>query len=264
MINKNSSDKIISDLTSKYGFLLNLRNENNTQNFQHDLFRVRIANKHEHINGQEQLSYPKSNVSSGRCNFENDPIFYCSDKSTTAIAETLKYKNPIDNYLYLSVWRLKFGMNINIFPFLDRAKQEGLLVDIDVLGVISDEEKRNIAKKQLLEVEEYFYDIDHSKSASICHILFNRKNFPCDCIMYPSFIAAETGINVSIKTDFVDKYLMFQRAYKFELFGEKGDYKMNLLSSTISKGEFVWEIPSSNQIPLNTLVKDLDYNKSYY
>lgn len=255
MTSKNSSDEIISELTSKYGFLLNLINKSNTENLQTDLYRVRITNKYENITEPEQLSYPKFNVSSGRCNFENEPIFYCSDKSTTAIAETLKYKNPLNHYLYLSVWKLKPDNNINIFPLVEKAKQKGLVKDLDILKIISDEEKKNIVKKQLLEIEKYFYDVDHSKSASISHILFNRKIFPCDCIFYPSIIDTETGINISLKTEFVDKNLSFQRAYKFELFGEKGNYKTELLKYTLSKSEFKWQTPNLEQLLFRILVK---------
>src|SRR5690606_24374967 len=145
---------------------------------------------------------------------------------------TLKYKNPLNQYLYLSVWKLKSDKDINIFPLIGKANQKGQVKDIDILKVITDKKKRNIARKQLLEIERYFYDADHSKSASICHILFNRKILPCDCIFYPSIIDSETGINISLKTDFVDKSLEFQRAYKFELFGKLRNYKMELLKYT--------------------------------
>lgn len=255
MINKNSSNEIITELTLKYGFLLSVINKSNTTNFQNDLYRVRIANKDEKILEPGQLSYPKSKVGAGRCNFENNPIFYCSDKSTTAIAEILKYKNPLDHYLYLSVWKLKSGKDINIFPLLDKAKKKGLVKDIDILKFISNEEKKNIAKKQLLEIEKFFYDADHSKSASICHIIFNRKILPCDCIFYPSIIDRETGINIALNTDFVDKNLIFQRAYKFELFGESGNYKTDFLNYTLSQNEFKWEKPNFEQLLFRTLVK---------
>ncbi|MBU2884174.1 RES domain-containing protein [Gilvimarinus agarilyticus] len=254
----NSSNKIITEFESKYGFLLNLINKNNTVNIQNDLYRVRIANKSENILETEQLSYPKTNVSSGRCNFENNPIFYCSDKSTTAISETLKYTNPSNKHLFLSVWRLKPDKDINIFPLINKAKQKGLLKDIDPLSIITDETKRNISRKQLLEIEKYFYDADHSKSASICHILFKRKILPCDCIFYPSIIDSETGINISLKTDFVDKSLAFQRAYKFELFGGPENYKMKLLKYTLSKNKFKWLPPNPEQILFRALTeKDL-------
>jgi hypothetical protein len=258
MTNKNSSNEIITELTSKYGFLLNLINKSNTENFQNDLYRVRIANKYEKIVEPEQLSYPKDNVSAGRCNFENHPVFYCNDKSTTAIAEILKYKNPINQYLYLSVWKLKPSYDINIFPLLGKAKQKGLVKDMDILKIISNEEKRKMANKQLLEIEKYFYDFDHSKSASICHILFNRKILPCDCIFYPSIIDTETGINISLKTDFVDKILTFQRAYQIELFGNSGNFKIEILNYTLSKSKFKWQKPDLKQLLCRTLVqKDL-------
>lgn len=41
----NFSNDIIHQLTSDYGFLLNLVNLNNTVNFQNYLYRVRIAKK---------------------------------------------------------------------------------------------------------------------------------------------------------------------------------------------------------------------------
>lgn len=46
----NFSNDIIHQLTSDYGFLLNLVNLNNTVNFQNYLYRVRIAKKGDLIN----------------------------------------------------------------------------------------------------------------------------------------------------------------------------------------------------------------------
>jgi len=261
MTNKKSSNKIITELTSKFGFLLNLINKNYTDDFQNDLYRLRITNKYENIVEPEQLSYPKDKVSAGRCNFENQPVFYCSDKSTTAIAEILKYKNPLNQYLYLSVWKLKPGYDINIFPLLGKAKQKGLVKDMDILKIISNEEKRKMANEQFLEIEKYFYDLNHSKSASICHIMFNRKYLPSDCIFYPSIIDTETGINISLKTDFVDKTLSFQRAYQIELFENSknsGEFKIEILNYTLSKSNFKWQKPNLEQILFRALVqKDL-------
>lgn len=259
MIREKYSNEIISELMSKYGMLLNVINKNKTENFQNDLYRVRIANKTENITEPAQLSYPKINVGLGRCNFENEPVFYCSDLSTTAIAEMLKYKNPTNQYLYLSVWKFKPNFNINIFPLLNKAKSKGLTDKVDILNIISDKKKRHLAKKQLLDIEKFFYDTDHSISASICNILFKRNTFPCDCIFYPSIIEEEKGINISIKPDFVDKVLSFERAYKFELFEiEKGHYEVCLLNLTMSKNNFKWHKSNIENLLLRTLInKDL-------
>lgn len=116
-------------------------------------------------------------------------------------------------------------------------------------------ETRNGSYTTTLVASSKKNEMKYNSIIKIFIILFNRKIFPCDCIFYPSIIDNETGINSSLKTEFVDKALIFQRAYKFELFGEKGNYKTELLKYTLSKSEFKWQSPNLEQLLFRTLVK---------
>lgn len=242
----NFSNDIIHQLTSDYGFLLNLVNLNNTVNFQNYLYRVRIAKKGDLINEPQNLSYPKNNIKIGRCNFDNQAVFYCCDSSTTAFAETLKYSKDLnftDYYIYLSVWKLKPLNEITIFPLLNKAFSKGLVKNSNIIN-FKNYAINNSVKNQLIEIEKYFYDIDYNKSASISNFLFNRDYNPCDAIFYPSKIKKESGVNIAFRTEFVDENLEFQRGYKFEIVKESDTYKLDFLKFTLSKSNFIWETPN--------------------
>lgn len=260
MNNNKYIDILINELNSKYGNVLNVINKNITDSFPNEYYRVRLVDKQEKISNINQLSYPKHNVSFGRCNFVNEPVFYCSDRASTAIAETFKYQNLTNKYLYLSVWKFKPGKEINIFPLLHNAKQKGLISKVNSLSVIQCAEKRIIAKKQLLELEKHFYDDDTSISAAISNILFYRNLFPCDSIFYPSAIKNETGINISIKTDYFDRNVDFKRAHLLEVSSQKNSYKVLPLKYTLSsKDEIIWRDSNLDEIIFRTLLyKDLD------
>jgi len=242
----NFSNDIIHQLTSDYGFLLNLVNLNNTVNFQNYLYRVRIAKKGDLINEPQNLSYPKNNIKIGRCNFDNQAVFYCCDSSTTAFAETLKYSKDLnftDYYIYLSVWKLKPLNEITIFPLLNKAFSKGLVKNSNIIN-FKNYAINNSVKNQLIEIEKYFYDIDYNKSASISNFLFNRDYNPCDAIFYPSKIKKESGVNIAFRTEYVDENLEFQRGYKFEIVKESDTYKLDFLKFTLSKSNFIWETPN--------------------
>ena len=242
----NFSNDIIHQLTSDYGFLLNLVNLNNTVNFQNYLYRVRIAKKGDLINEPQNLSYPKNNIKIGRCNFDNQAVFYCCDSSTTAFAETLKYSKDLnftDYYIYLSVWKLKPLNEITIFPLLNKAFFFLLVKNSNIIN-FKNYAINNSVKNQLIEIEKYFYDIDYNKSASISNFLFNRDYNPCDAIFYPSKIKKESGVNIAFRTEFVDENLEFQRGYKFEIVKESDTYKLDFLKFTLSKSNFIWETPN--------------------
>jgi hypothetical protein len=256
MSKENYSDEYSNQFISKYGFLLSIINKTVTDKFQNDLYRVRITDKKEKIVEPTQLSYPKNNITIGRCNLVNQPVFYCSDKSTTAIAEILKYRNPLNQYLYLSVWKFIPENDLIIFTLLEKAIKKGLVKDMDILKIIPDKIKRRKASQQLSEIEKYFYDFDHFKSATICDTLFNRSVLPCDCIFYPSAIETELGINISMKAEIADKLLSFQRAYKLELFEDVENHKIEVLGYTLSKTDFKWKKPNPNDLIFRTLIKE--------
>lgn len=260
------TDDIVREFNSKYGFILYLVHRNNTDNLPENLYRVRLVDKSEKINRIEQLSYPKSGrISLGRCNLANEPVFYCSDKSTTVMAEILKCQDPTDKDVYLSVWKFKPGVNVNIFPLLDKARQKGLKFKTNPLKIIPNIERRTAVKSQLQDIEKYFYDKDdYFKSASVSNLLFQNDILPCDCIFYPSAIEKETGINISVKTDYFDENFEFQRAYKFEFSGFTKNYKVFPLKYTLSKtDELVWAEVDYSQLLLRTLLEtDMNLHKS--
>lgn len=239
----------------KYGFILNLVNKTNTDNFPHNLYRVRLVDKKRKIEDITQLSYPKTNVSLGRCNFANDPTFYCSDKSTTAIAEIFKYQDPSNKYLYLSVWKFNAGNELTIFALLSKALKKGLISEKRKLKIIPNKEQRLPAERQLEEMEKLFYDDNHLHSATMSNMLFDSKIFPCDCIFYPSVISNELGTNISIKAKYFDENVSFQRAYIFEVTGNPENYNTLLLKFTLGQSHNIkWYDATSECLLIRTLL----------
>jgi hypothetical protein len=254
-MNDEKTESLLNEFNLKYGFVLNLVNKSNTDNFPQYFYRVRLVERTEKIKNIEQLSYPKSGISLGRCNLENEPVFYCSDKSTTAFREILKYRNPINKDVYLSVWKFKPGINISIFPLLNKAVQKGIILKSNPLEIIPDIEKKIKAENQLLEIEKYFYDENHLQSACVSNLLFRNAILPCDCIFYPSAIENEIGINISVKTEYFNENFEFQRAYKFEFSGSVKDYKVLPLKYTLSKSnELVWAEADLRELIFRTLI----------
>lgn len=255
MDNENNIEKLLNEFKSRYGFLLNIVNRSNTSNLPHNLYRVRLVNKNEEIKKIEQLSYPKAKVNLGRCNFAKEPIFYCSDKATTAIAEILKYQKPLNKHLYISVWKFKPSVEIDIFPLLKKAKHKQIFSKIDPLIIISNKGKRQKAEKQLLEIEKYFYDDNHLQSACMSKVLLSNDILPCDCIFYPSVIPNEKGINIALKTEYFEENVVFQRAYMFELTGFPKNYKVLPLKYTLShSNDLIWQETDFDQLLLRTLL----------
>jgi hypothetical protein len=176
------------ELITKYGFLYNYSFKLNTNYLDFNLYRVRMVNSIDEIKTIEHLSYPKNDINIGRCNFPNNPIFYCCDKSTTALAEVLKDYNKEKKFLSLSVWKFKKGININVAPLLMKAKRKGLIKDETCLDFINVSAKGLNTEKQLEEIENLFYNNDYFKSAAISKILLDNEVIPCDCIFYPSAV----------------------------------------------------------------------------
>jgi hypothetical protein len=244
-----------------------------SEQFNHNLFRVRPFNKiKDRIDFSEYTYPPKNYVKNQRANIDKQPVLYTSIHPKTATLEYVinqKNKEKVD-LLALSVWNVNCDRNIRVVNFLNEKTTSD---DIRFLGRNSDKSFKNYVKKEflnenvsaLIELRDFYINSfcekgKHIFSSFLSHYFLYKANV--DVIIYPSIAQNNSSLNIVFNTDFADKYLNLQRVYTIKTIRKKIE-KPVFYGDVLffEKNKYKKEIIIDNSITMTTLTH-IDFGDS--
>lgn len=195
------------------------------------IFRVREVNSFTNINQFSEHSYPPISLAGfNRCNFPNNPVFYCSDNPMTALIEVIRNNDYKGKRFCISKWELINSENPFVFQTflqteLHQDNKYGVLKhsEIEQLDQPFENKLDKDRKDGLVEYMKFLHsafisDKSYALSATIAHRTLNAKhNLATDILMYPSAQTQYKGVNMAITPNFVDNMMRVQRFYIVEL-----------------------------------------------
>lgn len=244
------------------------------KDFNLSIFRAREVNTIKNIDLISEHSYPPVNLTGfGRCNFPNNPVFYCSNHPITSLLEIIRNTDYIDKEYCLSVWGIinsESPICIQNYFHSELPKANGFsaIKDADILQLDKTfEHKLDPDKKAgLLELIGFLHstfinDKSHKLSAAIAHqVLFAEHNFRTDILMYPSIQTKLTGMNMAIQPNFVDNQMQLKRLYFVKITGynkENDSYNFSFgRYGYVEKNVIMWRESKKNDELFDKFYKD--------
>lgn len=209
------------------------------------LFRVRSQSTRDKFpcSNIDHFSYnPSPRI--GRCNKENEPLFYTSLESRTAVQEMIR-EELVGNNIWLSLWLPKKPMRCLVFLFdpseIEDDYTKKMHHDIvDNLKIADPDFEEKLPLYQW--VSSQFLSKDYSFSSELCHELFKAHNI--DGILYPSYAGKSHGLNLVLTKDFADNQLYFQDILSLKIhewkFPQESKYMILGESLIQENGDIKW------------------------
>lgn len=210
-------------------------------------YRTRIASRHFNEQLIGDYSFPPSHVirSYQRCNIPHYPVFYCSDSPGTSMFEaaSLMKERATNPPCYLSEWKLRDGVKVNVTPFLfgnvnrdspfwsfseDNVKR--------IRGILRGRSEEEI--DGFVEVMKYLsalfaYDNTYSITAYIAHTyLYAPHSLRTDILMYPSIQTKLRSVNFAVHPNCVQHSMELVRVYKYFVRGTNEHDQMTNVALT--------------------------------
>lgn len=182
-----------------------------------------------------ELWYPNSNfVRLGRCNYESQPVFYCSNFPATAIFEIAPKLNDVFTLLEVKITKPKIEL-INL------GGNTQLIKDFNTIGD-QDQEFNKLMEILFREKIEPNSTQNYHKTAFISKSLLDQL----DGLAYPSVGSNCKGWNIAFTPDFIDKNGCFIKAnrYKVVEWTSENNYRIECLNKATnlnSDNDFVWQ-----------------------
>lgn len=229
------------------------------ESFNLSIFRARELNTISNIDLISNHSYPPPNFTGfGRCNFPQNPVFYCSDNPITCLLEIIRDTDYRDREFCLTKWEVvqsKTPIAVQPFFHKDLPKENGFSVIKDLeekkLDETFDFKIDSDKKAGLLTLLDYLRttfinDSSHKISAAIVYNFFYAKhNYRTDILMYPSIYTGLTGMNMAMNANFVDNQLQLKRLYNLKITNiniEKRTYNLSFGNfANVEKNVMMWK-----------------------
>lgn len=197
------------------------------------LYRVRKNTEDLAFINPRELSYPPRHLTPhGRVNLKGKPYYYCSDKLFTSILELKPKEN---DYFTLSECILTKDLLLAVIG--DTTRYNTIHNQSDVLKRFTERITPIITSPIESELEYLFTSI-------LADCIFSDMNF--NGIMYPSFYSKSNADNFALRTDIVDRYLLFINAKLFKVVKRINQH--HIVIKCVAKtnkisllGEFIWE-----------------------
>lgn len=223
-------ENILGKLDSEFGGIPNIISVLNPTDFPMKIFRARELKSFSNINLFPEHSYTPVNLTKmGRCNFPNYPVFYGSDDPMTALIEVVRENDNSKNKYCISKWELLPSEKEFIFQsFLEiDLPSENLYNELNKIQInkinklfsqsIDPETRKGLIEYLKFLNTSFILDNNYSISASLAHrILYPKKQYATDILMYPSVQTKLKGANFAIHPNFVDNQMIITRFYIVE------------------------------------------------
>lgn len=238
-------DEIFKSYFRGFHYLLQIQNP---ENFKFKFFRVREFNQIKNKNLFSEYSYPPAMIAgSGRCNFKNHPVFYCSNNPITALLEVARETDYQNKKKYcISTWSLIDNDQNFVFSNFLQSKLHPLNhfeeYASGMIKKIDETFGNNLSIGQRLGVIEYYKfidskfieDTDYSISAYLSYKkMYADHNYASDMILYPSAQTESKSVNFAMHPNFVDNCMKIERFYIVEI--NNYDNNTNQVNLTFSK-----------------------------
>lgn len=190
----------------------------------------------------ERLSYPSASVVHkvplGRCNWAGEAVFYCSNETGVPFFEV---RPEVGNYVMLAHYKHKSKKEIEVYaPVIGVKKLVEKLTargqTDNIVEIIKHDPKLKPGKEILAYIDDffsgwfvqdvnkdnnYYYRLTTALFSIFCHMYIVEEH-NMDGLLYPSTTSELTGLNLALKTDFVDKNLTFEKAIIYQLEEKQG------------------------------------------
>ncbi|WP_221389733.1 hypothetical protein [Dyadobacter sp. NIV53] len=159
----------------------------------------------------------------GRCNAPKESVFYCGDANGVPIFEV---KPQEGSYLVVSTFVHNIKPEIDLILPVIGVKQiidnikDGLIVDLlkeyDIQSRKSNEEliiDNHFAEWFMAVVELHPLGVRCYELTSILYRIISEMHKDANGLIYPSLASKVSGVNIALKTDYVERNLKVSRAF---------------------------------------------------
>ena len=167
---------------------------------------------------------PRIETRLNRANLIGYPVFYASTNSDIAMQEI---RASIGSEYYVSVWDKPPAVDMRISVLLLSAVENNELGGWIKAGIDRLEKELNVSKDILPRImhsirlrSRLFTESNYDITAKMAHNLLYFRASNSDAIVYPSVVNEQKN-NFAVNSDFVNKYLIPQRCYKFKYIGKE-------------------------------------------
>lgn len=201
------------------------------RDFNIKFFRVRELSSFSNLDIFSEHSYPPIKLTKmGRCNFPENPVFYCSNDPATSLMELIRQDNYKNKKYCISRWKVIPSDDILFFENFFRSKvpEENFFKELNsnLYEQLNELFEGKITDSQLKGTIKYFEFLDrcfiddenYSLSASLAHeSLYRKYEIRTDILAYPSKQTNSKGINFAINPNFVNNNMNVDRFYIVEV-----------------------------------------------
>ncbi|MCG8902835.1 RES domain-containing protein [Tenacibaculum finnmarkense] len=273
--------EVFYKIVNEFKFTPNILQVVKCNEFNLKFFRVRELSTIKNIDVFSEHSYPPPYFTKmGRCNFPENPVFYCSNDPGTSLFEVIRDGNYKKKQFCISKWEIIPSEEIFIFenylrnelpnknPFKDLNDNLVERLDETFEGKLTKEKREGVFKYLEFIDNSFINDNNYSLSASIAHdSLFREHETRADVLMYPSRQSNLVGLNLAINPNFVNNNMKISRFYTVEInnISEKRD-KYNI--SFINYGKVInrltyWRKIMQQDEEFEKFVQE-DFGQSFY
>lgn len=175
---------------------------------------------------------PPSNCTINRANLPNFPVFYGSPMAHIAAMEavaTISHERQIGSRFFLSVWRFRENISLNISPFVfGNIDEENIFSQLGNVAFKKfkanflqqfGEVEANNACNVLLGMSNLFVEgKEYNVSAAIAHShIYAPNNYRSDIFIYPSIASGKSNVNFALHPNTVFEKLQLKQIYYFEV-----------------------------------------------
>jgi hypothetical protein len=197
------------------------------------LFRVRKNVQDLPFIKPDELSHPPRHLTNfGRVNLKNRPVFYCSDKLSTAI---LELKPEVGEYFTLAESILSENLLLAVLGDCDR---------YNTVGEQSDNLKLFYEKITPIITRPIKDQVEYLFTATLADVVFSDQKFKG--IIYPSYYSKTNSDNFALRTDGLNQKLMFLNGTLMQVVDKKNEHHVTV--KCIAKtnkidvlGQFIWQ-----------------------
>lgn len=235
-----------------------------TEDFNLSIFRVREVSSISNIDLITEHSYPPVAFTGfGRCNFPQNPVFYCSNDPMTALLEVIRDTDYRKRTFCISKWEILPSDDkicFQNFLFSKLHEKNGFVpmkdADISQMDKTFDYKLSHDRKAGLIEFMKFLHDTfindkNYSLSAFLAYrSLYARHELRTDILMYPSVQTEAKGVNLALQPNFVDNRMIAKRFYLVDVENydaKKGSYTLNFgRYGEVKKNVIMWHQPKKD------------------
>jgi hypothetical protein len=211
------------------------------------LFRVRKNISDKLFKEAKDLSYPPANMTPfGRVNLIGNPVYYCSDNSTTAILES---KPEVGDFITLTESTLLKSIIVAVIG--DNSRYDSLSTVGENLKLFYEMTAR-FTDSNVSDETEYLF------SATLANVILSDKIY--SGLLYPSIYSRSQADNIALSIDNLENILLFKKATQFEIIKKINDNHLVLkCKATTCKNSMIKTLLWSSVSNCNT--HEIEFDK---